>query len=222
MNKINILLFLSMLFAAFNCKNEIDKQNLTKDNASAIKKAMEQMNVQENRVKKFRTFAGIIDLDTITPLDLNDKYFRIIIYPPFNRPFDIIEISNFFNKKPTITKIKVAFDYDCNFVSGKRKLDKDCFKTLDKLTKEITNKKLDSLFNLLDRTEFWNLNEESYDAKDVVILDGLSIEMAGYKTRRTYKSDSLSKYQNLIQRTSPEEYLGVSIILDFVNEIISK
>lgn len=101
-------------------------------------------------------------------------------------------------------------------------MSEDCYKELDFKTKEITELELDSLFILLDRTEFWNLKKETYNVFDVVIYDGTYIEMAAYKAKRTHLSDSLSKYQNVIERQIPKRFIGVSMINDYINELYTK
>jgi len=222
MKRIYNLLFILVFLTVFSCKNNIEQNHDAVNVENNIHEVLEINRIREERIKKSRELSGIVELTKMNPQDLKDKYFRILNYPPFNKPFEIIEVTNVSLDKPIISKRTVQFDIECNFVSGKKKLNEHCFNELDFQTKEIKELEMDSLFQLLDRTEFWNLRKETYNLFDIVIYDGTYIEMAGYKAKRNHLSDSLSKYQNVIERQIPERFIGISMINDYINELYAK
>lgn len=211
-----------ILLTLISCSIDSEKKDIAIKNEEETTRVLEYIKSQEERFQKFRQLVGILELDTMMPQDIDDKYFRFVNYPPFNQPFEIIEVKNFYLERPTISKRTIHFDYQCNFVSGEKELGEDCFSTLDSITEYLSYMQVDSLFSLLDETEFWNLSRETYNVLEEVIFDGNSIEMAGYIAKRTHERDSLSKYQNLIERRISERYIGVSMISEYLHELLEE
>lgn len=108
-----VLIFLSVI----SCKNSAEQKHDAVNVENDIHEVLENNRIYEERIKKSRELAGIVELTKVKPQDLKDKYFRILNYPPFNKPFEIIEVSNISLNKPIVSKRTVEFDYECNFVT---------------------------------------------------------------------------------------------------------
>jgi hypothetical protein len=211
-----LVLITAVIFVS--CKENVNNSNEIVNTPSDLE-YLNQIEEREKGIVEMRELMGISSLNEIIPNSKSDIYFRSIKYLPYNKPIEIKTITNVGVPTPTLIVKTLQFDYQCNPVSGKKKLNKDCFKIIANSSKTIKNTDVDSLLKLLDKTEFWNLRRSTYNFEEMVVMDGVSIEFSGVRGKSLLGVDSIGIHSNSIERVIPERYLGVSLLDDFMNTL---
>lgn len=171
------------------------------------------------RQQKHREFMGLNELYSIIPNSLDDIYFRIIEIGSKNLTFTIHEITNIDVQTPSLKKRKYKFDYDCNYVSGKKKLTKDCFTELYNKNKEIKVSELNHLKEVLNNYEFWNIRAETFNQDQFIILGGGGIEISGVIGKFMQGTDSIGRHKNTINRELYSNNVVIESIIKTINQI---
>jgi hypothetical protein len=80
-----------VLILLTGCSDQPTRESLREyESLNIDQELLEETKRQETWLKEFRRLSGVIEMDSLLPIDITDKYFRMLTFPPFNAPFEYL------------------------------------------------------------------------------------------------------------------------------------